>query len=86
MILRRSISLKYLGVVLGSRLTWREHVDVKVRKFHKLLWVCRRAYDVTWGLGPTVAYWLHVSINRPSITFAFFVWWPGCQTASAKKN
>jgi len=35
-------SVKYLGVILDSRLTWREHVEVKVRKAHNLLWACRR--------------------------------------------
>ena len=30
--------------------------------------------------------WLYVSIIRPAITFASLVWWPGCQTASAKKK
>jgi hypothetical protein len=29
--LRRSMSVKYHRVVLDSRLTWREHVDVKIR-------------------------------------------------------
>jgi hypothetical protein len=72
-------------VVLDSRLTWREHVDVKVRKAYNLLWACRKAYGVTWGLRPRLACWLYVSIIRPSITFAFLEWWPGCQTASAKK-
>ena len=36
-------SVTYLGVILDSQLTWREHVDVKTRKAHNLLWVCRRA-------------------------------------------
>ena len=34
-------SVKYLGVILDSRLTWREYVDVKTRKAHNLLWACR---------------------------------------------
>jgi hypothetical protein len=76
------MSVKYLSVVLDSWLMWREHVDVKVRKAHNLLWACRRAFGVTWGLTP----WLYISIIRPSITFASLVWWPDCQRASAKKK
>jgi hypothetical protein len=78
------MSVKYLRVVLDSWLTWRQHVDVKVRKVHSLLWACRRIYGVMWGLRPRVTHWLYVSIIRPSITFASLVQWPGCQTASAK--
>ena len=40
-----TVSVKYLGVVLGSWQAWREHVDVKVRKAHSLLWAC----VVMWG-------------------------------------
>jgi hypothetical protein len=80
------LSVKYLGVIVDSRLTWREHVNVKVRKAHCVLWACRRAYGVTWGLRPRVAHWLYVSIIRPSNTVASLVRWRGCQTASAKKK
>ena len=41
--LRLSGSVEYLGVILDSRLTWREHMEVKVRKAQNLLWACRRA-------------------------------------------
>jgi hypothetical protein len=34
--------IKYLSVILDSRLTWREHGEVKVRKADNLLWACRR--------------------------------------------
>jgi hypothetical protein len=73
MTLHCSTSVKYLGVVLDSWLTWREHMDVKVRKAHNLLWACRRAYGVMWGLRPRVVYWIFVSFIRPSITFASLV-------------
>jgi hypothetical protein len=59
---------------------------LKLRKAHNLLWACKKACGVMWGLRPRVAHWLYSSIIRPSITFASAVWWPGCQTAGAKKK
>jgi hypothetical protein len=50
--LHYSVSVKYFGVILDSRLTKREYVDVKVRKAQNVLWDCRRACGVTWGLRP----------------------------------
>jgi len=32
--------VKYLVGILDSRLTWREHVDIKMKKAHSLLWAC----------------------------------------------
>jgi len=78
--LQRSMSVKYLGVILDSRLTWKEYMDAKVKKAQNLMWTCGMA----WGLKPGVVHWLYVAIIRPSVTFASLVWWPGCQTASAK--
>jgi len=67
-------------------LTWREHVEVKVRKAHNLLWACRRAFGAGWAPRPKAVHWLYVAIVRPTLTFASLVWWHGCQTASAKKK
>jgi hypothetical protein len=44
-------------------------VDVKMRKAHSLLWACRRACGVKWGLRPKVVHWLgsmSLSFGRPS--------------------
>ena len=61
-------------------------MDIKVRKDDSLFWACRRAFGAMWGLRPKVFHCLCVSIIRPSISFASLVWWPGCQTANAKKR
>jgi hypothetical protein len=82
--LQCSGSVKYLGVILDSQLTWWEHVDVRVRKAQNLLWACRRACGRVWGLGPRVVHWLYVSVIRLAVTFASLVWRLGCQTARAK--
>jgi hypothetical protein len=79
-------SVKYLGVILDSQMTWKEHLEVKVRKVHNLLWACRRASRMGWGLGPKLVQWLYVTIVCPTISFASLVWWPGCQTTARTKN
>jgi hypothetical protein len=71
---------------MDSQLTWKEHVEVKVRKAHNLLWAYIIACGMGWGLGPKVVHWLYVAIVRPTISFASFVWWPGCKTVSTKNK
>ena len=66
-------SVKYLGVVLDSRFTWREHVEVKVRRVYNSLWACKRACGEGWGLRPKVVHWLYLAIVRPTISFASLV-------------
>ena len=84
--LQSSMSVKYLGVILDSRLSWKEHVDIKVKKAQNSMWASRTACVVTWGLKPRVVHWLCVAFIRQYVTFASLVWWPGCQTAIAKKK
>jgi len=50
------------------------------------MWACRRACGVTWGVKPRVVHLLYITLIRPSVTFASLAWWPGCQTASAKRK
>ena len=57
-------------------------MDAKMKKADNLLWTC----GGKWGLRPNVVHWLYVAIIQPSISFASLVWWPDCQTASAKKG
>jgi len=72
--LKRSRSVNYLGMILDSRLTWKEQVDAKVKTARNSMWAGRRACGVTWGLGPKVVHWICVAIIRPPVTFASLVW------------
>ena len=64
------VSAKYVVVIVGSALTWREQVDVKMRKASNYLLVCKRACGAWWGLKPNMVQWLYVTIVRPTISFA----------------
>ena len=48
--LERTNKVKYLGVVLDSKLTWSEHVDQKCKKATALFWQCRRIVGSTHGV------------------------------------
>jgi hypothetical protein len=61
--------------VLDFQLTRREHLDIKEERSQSAA-----------GLRPRADHWLYISIIRPSITFAFLVWWPGCRMACAKNK
>ena len=60
--LQHSTSVKYLRVILDSRVTWKEHIDAKVRRAQNSKWACRRACGAMWGLKPRVVHWLYVAV------------------------
>ena len=67
---------KYLGVILDSKLSWKNHVELKVNKACKTLWMCRQLFGKSWGLSPRIIHWLYTAIVRPMLTYAALVWWP----------
>ena len=77
-------SVKYLGVILDSKLTWMEHLEHRVRKAVTTFWLCRSSFGSTWGLQPKVLHWVYTAIIRPAILYGSLVWWPGCSTSRGK--
>jgi hypothetical protein len=67
--------VKYLGVILDSKLNWNFHIDHRLRKATIALWQCRLAIGKTWGLRPKVVYWIYTSVVRPILTYAAVLWW-----------
>src|SRR3978361_2175996 len=67
--------VKYLGVVLDSKLNWKRHLEVKTSKACKALWQCRRTVGRSWGLSPKITLWLYTAVIRPMLGYGAFVWW-----------
>ena len=42
--------VKYLGVILDRKLTWKEHVEYACKKFLNGYWLCKRMMGPTWGM------------------------------------
>ena len=66
--------VKYLGVVLDTKLKWNKHVDSKIKKAKTILWQCRRVVTAKWGLEPKQMLWIYTAIVRPLMTYACTVW------------
>ena len=82
----RTQRVKYLGVVLDSKLTWKDHMDTKCSRAKAAFCQVRRAVGKTWGLSPRVTSWLYSAIIRPMICFAAVVWWPRVELGIAKQH
>ena len=82
--LERTNKVKYLGVVLDSKLTWSDHFDQKCKKATALFWQCRRIVGSTWGKSPKICHWIYRPIIRPMITHAAVVRWPRVELKVAR--
>ncbi|XP_054015995.1 uncharacterized protein LOC128896663 [Hylaeus anthracinus] len=67
--------VKYLGVTINEKLTWREHVFSKVAEAKKNLNLLCRMLDPTWGINPITTKWIYEAIIVPRATFGNIVWW-----------
>ena len=66
--------IRYLGVWLDPKLTFRAHVEVKVNKCKGLLMALNGAMGRFWGISPQMAIWAWRGIVRPTFTFGCLVW------------
>ena len=74
--------VKYLGVILDSKLNWNSHIETRLKKATIALWQCRKAIGKSWGLKPKVVYWIYTAIVRPILTYACVVWWEKAQQSN----
>jgi hypothetical protein len=66
-------SVKYLGVILDAKLTWKEHLKQRISKTYSSSWWCHQTLGKTWGLKPKMMNWLHTGVVRPMLMYAAIV-------------
>ena len=66
--------VRYLGVLLDSKLSFRPHLSNKVEKCTTLLNLLNSSMGRFWGIPPMMAVWAWRGVVRPALTFGSFVW------------
>jgi ribonuclease HI len=84
-VVRQDKEVKYLGVILDSKLLWGRHVEEVAAKATRSLMICRRIAGKSWGCRPKTLRWMYVSIVRPMITYAAVVWGGRTEVGTARK-
>jgi ribonuclease HI len=78
--------VKYLGVILDSKLTWRKHVKAKINNAKAQILKIRNAMGKLWGAPPKMMKWAFTGIVRPAIMYGALVWAKVSQTAWAEEE
>lgn len=81
--LQLSSEVKYLGVILDSKLNWSNHLDYKLNRACITFWQCRKMIGKKWGLSPKIILWLYSAVIRPMITYGAVVWWTRTKLVTA---
>jgi len=63
-----SKEIKYLGITLNSKLSFKTHVDNTIDKCTRALFTCRKiAGGKSWGT--SLLRWLYLMVVRPILTY-----------------
>ena len=67
--------MKYLGVTIDHKLSWKTHLHNVLAKASKTFWALKCLIGKNWGLTPSMILDIYKLIVRPTITYASLVWW-----------
>jgi len=84
--LKLTDKVKYLGVILDSKLDWREHVEERTKKAMRVFWQCRTTFGKKWGLKPSILYWMYRAIIRPILIYGCMVWAPRTELSVVRRR
>ena len=78
-------NVKYLGVHIDNKLSWRFHVESKINKCSGLLLQCKRIVGNKWGVHPKYLIWIYNAIIKPIFLHGVIVWWKFSQSENNQK-
>lgn len=81
-----SLEVKFLGVILDSKLSFNRHVEQQIEKARNAFWGCKRTFGRKWGLKPRMILWIYTAIVRPTITYASVIWWEKTKQISTQSK
>ncbi|KZV79510.1 hypothetical protein EXIGLDRAFT_585415, partial [Exidia glandulosa HHB12029] len=67
-------AVKYLGILIDSKLRWKEHAEAAVAKATKTLLACARLPRPTFGLPHRHVRRLYISVVLPRLEYGLSVW------------
>lgn len=66
--------LRYLGVTIDEKLSWRQHIDRACDKARKMAQRLRVACKLTWGLTRDAMKTIYLGAIEPGLTYGAAVW------------
>jgi hypothetical protein len=66
--------LKYFGIIFGSKLTFREHINYMVEKCTKLIFVLSKSAKLNWGLKHAALKTIYTGGILPLLLYGAPVW------------
>jgi ribonuclease HI len=67
-------SIKYLGITLDNKCSFKQHINKKLTEAKIKLLQIRNATGKEWGPKPHMMRWLYTGIVRPAITYGSLAW------------
>ena len=69
-----SPSARYLGVHLDTKLSWRDHLEIKIKAAKYSLLKLSSGMGKLWGAPPQMVRYAYTCIIRPALTYGCLVW------------
>ena len=73
-LIKHETEVKYLGVTLDKRLSWRSQINDKINTCKAMLLNITNKYRHTHKAKPKLMKWIYTGVIRPKLTYACLAW------------